>query len=67
MLVIVRKEYTDKYSRTIMNVGDEIVISKKRYNELVKAGNFVEEISASDSNEEKIEEVLEDKNGESEN
>ena len=43
MKVTVIKEFKDKYTQKIYAVGDEITVTKKRFEEIKKAGDYVSE------------------------
>lgn len=42
----VLKKFRDKHTGEIHNPGDVIKISKKRYEEIMTVGNYVEEVKA---------------------
>ncbi|WP_164995858.1 hypothetical protein [Miniphocaeibacter massiliensis] len=44
MKVITKVKFKDKKEGVIRDVGDTFSISKKRYEEILKVGKFVEEI-----------------------
>ena len=43
MKVKVLKKFKDKHTGEIRKVDDVLIVSKKRYEEILKAGNYVEE------------------------
>lgn len=45
MKVKVVKRFRDKETKKIHEKGEELTITKKRYAEILKVGNFVEEIT----------------------
>lgn len=45
MKVKVIKSFIDKYTEEVYNIDDVIDCSEKRYNEIIKVGNFVEKIT----------------------
>lgn len=42
MFALVKKNFNDKNTGLLNKAGDIIEVSKERFDELVKAGNFVE-------------------------
>ncbi|MCD8079213.1 MAG: hypothetical protein LUF04_02015 [Bacteroides sp.] len=56
MKVKVIKRFRDKYDpKKIYEKGEELTITKKRYNEILKVGEFVEEITEESEDDEKSE------------
>jgi len=47
MKVKVIKNFRDKHKKTSHAAGEEIEISKERYDEILKAGNYVEKVGNS--------------------
>lgn len=50
MKAVVKKAFKDKVTGQLYKVGDKIDLSKARYNEICKKGNFVEEIKTTKNN-----------------
>lgn len=63
MLVVVKNRFRDRFTGNVREIGDTFEVGRKRFNELVKAGDFVEELI--ETTHEVVEE-LEEKNGEDE-
>ena len=44
MRVITKVKFKDLKDKTIREIGEEFVVSKERYDEILKVGKFVEEV-----------------------
>ena len=64
MVAVVKKTFRDKFTGEVRNIGDTFDVGRKRFNELVKAGDFVEEVI--ETTHEVVEELEEENNGGSE-
>ena len=57
MKVKVIHEFTDRYTKELYRIGDELDLSVKRVNEIVKVGGLIE-ITEAEQKEESVEELL---------
>lgn len=57
MKVKVIHEFTDRYTKELYRIGDELDLSVKRVNEIVKVGGLIE-ITEAEQKKESVEELL---------
>jgi hypothetical protein len=43
MKVIVKHQFRDKHTKELYRVGQELTITKKRFDEILKKGDFIKE------------------------
>lgn len=57
MKVKVIHEFTDRYTKELYRIGDELDLSVKRVNEIVKVGGLIE-ITEAEQKKESVEELI---------
>lgn len=65
MKVVVIKEFIDTHTKAFHPVGEELEISKARYAEITKVGDFVRPVEETKPTRTKKKEVTADGNGDS--